>query len=117
MTPLRVAPQLRLQFVFIAVLIFASSVTPLFSGSASAAPLTLPAPEEKVLSLEEQIDGAFGQIVSKFAAVLLWDVAFWDNDAPQGFSAKSPLGDESLLVDPLGWSYFSWSAQRLKRWS
>ena len=49
MIPLRVAPPPRLQFVFLAVLIFASSVTPLFSGSASAAPLTLPAPEEKVL--------------------------------------------------------------------
>jgi len=84
-------------------------VTLLVSAQLSAQELPrLDEPEEEVISLEEQVDGAFGVVVSGLAQVLLWDVIFWDNEPSMVENAslnhrELPL---ELSADPLGWGFF-----------
>jgi AGCS family alanine or glycine:cation symporter len=67
---------------------------------ATGIPAPQPPPDP---TLEETVDGVFGELVGVIATVFFWDLIFWDNDAQR--EAMDPFGDAAVSVyaDPLGW--------------
>ncbi len=72
---------------------------------------TLLEPQKVEPSVEEMIDAAFGQVVGQMASVLLWDVAWWDNEDP--LQMRSEISGGRPLADPLGWGVFMVHSNRV----
>ena len=61
---------------------------------------------ERTPTLEEKVDGAFGEVVGLMAKVFLMDVIFWDNDSPLSENYAISIQGEEIITDPLGWGIF-----------
>ena len=77
-----------------------SGATTRATVGATGIPAPLPAAEP---TIEERIDGVFGDLVGMIATVFFWDLIFWDND--EGLVDSDAFDNDAvaLLADPIGW--------------
>lgn len=89
------------------IYLFVTSFCMTFSAFGQEIP-RLDEPKARELSMEEEVDQAFGSVVSAMENVLLWDVIFWDNE-PELSGVASRNHKElpiEVAADPLGWGFF-----------